>query len=114
MSVTIQQCDQIIEAAKANAETALVAERLFKNPDFIKIIGDGFLKNHALVTVSRKAEYSNMNEKDQQFLDAQLMGIGVLADYFTSIRVLGHAAEQDIASAQEERAYILEEEREEV
>lgn len=105
--LTVEGCNQIIEAAKINVELAEAAERLKANPDFKRIILDGFLKEFPVSLVKNKAAYANRGVDDQRFIDSQLMGVGVLFDYMSDITVAGNSAKDSIASATNEREYIL-------
>ena len=105
--VTIEQLDNIVKAAKVNVELHEAIERLKDNPDFQRIILKGFLTEHALNLVVEKAKHSNRGELDQQYINNQLMGVGVLSEYFSSIRVLANSANEAIASADAERTYYL-------
>lgn len=105
--VTIEGLDHMVETAKVNVKMAEALDRLKKNPDYKLIIEEGFLIKYAMSQVVEKAKYMNRSKEAQSFVDSQLMGVSVLTDYLTTIRVAGNTAHESIKSAETEKARYL-------
>ena len=94
IEVTIEECKKTIER-----RDALV--RLQKNRDFISLIEDGFLREHAIRQVELKSHPGAQNEKQQQSIDNQIIAIGSFKQYLNSIRGMGEQAEQALSGDEE-------------
>ena len=105
--ISIEQLNHMIAKAKLNIDLAEAADRLQLNPDFQKVIGSGFLTEYALGMITAKAMHSNRGDLDQSYINSQLMGVGVLKEYLSDIRVGGHQAINDIESAEADKTHML-------
>ena len=94
IEVTIEECKKTIER-----RDALV--RLQKNKDFISLIEDGFLREHAIRQVELKSHPGVQAENQQQSIDHQIIAIGSFKQYLIGIKGMGDQAEQALSADEE-------------
>ncbi|MCM2973731.1 hypothetical protein [Larsenimonas suaedae] len=83
----IQEIELDIEQAKALIEKDDALTRLSQNPDFQKVIQEGYLKGEAVRLVHLKAD-PNMQQPDMQSdIANQITGIGCLFNYLKVIEM---------------------------
>lgn len=105
----IQELELSIEAAKEMAVRGAKAEKLASNPDFQKIVFDGYFVNEA----SRLALlYSdpNITEEQREYVHRDLIAIGGFKRYMSTLVQLGQYAANEIAQAEEDLDAIRAEE----
>ena len=100
VEVTIEQCEEQIEAAEA-------LERLHSNADFKKLILEDYFEKNALRTVMMKSAGGHEGEREQKNLDNVLMGISQLGAYFHKIFSFGEAASRAMEEHKATREELL-------
>lgn len=98
---TIQEIQVDIDEAKETIEMWKSLERLRKNPDFDKIINEGYFKEEAYRLVHLKAAPAMAHEDQQARLLKAIDAIGSLQQHFHMIYVLGERAQGAINEADE-------------
>jgi hypothetical protein len=73
------------------AEQAISLEKLRKNPDFIKVIADGYFKDRAINIVSMLAHDYTANTGTRGQLMEELVAISRLQDHFRTLEAMGSA-----------------------
>lgn len=110
-----QQIEQIeinIERARDLISRADALDRLGSNPDFIRIIDEGYFKDEAVRLVHLKASPSMQGERTQIEIIKQIDAIGSLMGYFQTLSQQANLAESAITADQETIAEMLLEEGE--
>lgn len=105
--------DQIAELDRSIADNTEPVElmnalaRLEKNPDFKKLIGQGYFRDEAVRLVHLKADLSRQTPESQAAIIRQMDSIGNLADYFNTVRQQGSMAAKTIEDAETDRIELL-------
>ena len=81
--------------------------KLTKNRDFKKVIEEGYFEKEASRAVLLKADPNMQDAEAQKSLDNQIIAIGYLRQYFTTIMQLGRMAEQEVKANESTREEIL-------
>lgn len=81
----LQETEAAIRRAKVKVEQHDVLERLGTNPDFKKIILDGYFREEAIRLVHLKAEAQARAPEAQAAILKEIDAIGCLSTYFQSI-----------------------------
>lgn len=105
----IAQCEQQIKDAQSSMELGKCLASLSQNPDFKKVMIEGYLKNEAIRLVQLKADPSMASAENQAAIIRDIDSIGVIGQYFRTLEVLGIRAERSIADAEQAIAEINEE-----
>lgn len=108
MSTTIEQLDEAIQDARVNIELGLALVRLQSNPDFKKVIKEGYFKEEAIRLVHLKSEPSMQSPNHQAAILSQIDAIGTLAQYFHTLQHLSMMASRTVEEAETMRVEILE------
>lgn len=96
-TVDIESVEVTIEELKESLDLAEALQRLQSNPDFVKVINEGYLKDNAVRLVSLKADPTQQTEKDQAKITRGIDGIGALLNYFRTIFAMASTAQTEIA-----------------
>ena len=91
-----------MEEAKHYVENRDQMNRLIANPDFDKLITQGYLDKEAARLVLAKAEPNMQSDESQQLLDKQINAIGYVRLYIRTIIQYGDMAERDITASKAE------------
>ena len=113
MSMKEQQIaalEQQIKDAQASLELGKALTNLRQNPDFKKLMIDGYLKNEAIRLVHLKADPSMSSQANQAAVIRDIDAIGAIDQYFRAIAMMGARAEISIADAEQAILDIQEEE----
>jgi hypothetical protein len=96
----LNELESYISSKKEIVSFADTLDRLRKNPDFIKIIEEGYFKEEAirLVAFTGSHAYTGQTKIDT---DAEIQAIGKLRHYFYSINRNGNKALAEIDEARE-------------
>jgi hypothetical protein len=97
------QINRLEEQMRFNKELidlAVALERLQSNPDFIKIITEGYFRDLAVQCVAFKGSPQCINQVEAD-TDREILGIGKLQNYFASIRRNAQTAENNNADCLE-------------
>jgi len=105
----IEEIELNIEQAKSFVEQGRALERLYGNPDFRKIIGEGFLEKEAVRLVHLKSDPSMQSEEMQREIVKQIDSIGCLTHYFRMVAHQKMLAEKAIEEDERTREELLEE-----
>jgi hypothetical protein len=92
---------QQVKDAQGSLELGKALATLRHNPDFKKLIADGYLKNEAVRLVHLKADPSMASAENQSSVVRDIDAIGALAQYFRTVEMMGLRAESSIAEAEE-------------
>jgi len=105
-----QVIELTMESAKAKVDKAMAVERLRKNPDFINLITEGYLRDEAVRLVQSKSLEMNRLPQDQESINTDIMAIGSFINYLNTIVQHGEMAQGAIEQATEEFEMALAEE----
>lgn len=96
----IEAIEVSIEAAKEAIVLGECMDRMIRNPDFIKIIEEGYFKDEAARLVLFKSEPVSENTESQQAITKAIDAIGGLHQYLT--RIYQNAAQMKKALTDDE------------
>jgi len=101
---SIEEISITLKEAKEQIAFAEALERLQKNPDFIKVIEEGYLKKEAIRLVHSKAIYSDVmqDEKTQKMILKDIDAIGSLINYFNMQFKSADMAKQTLKAGNDE------------
>lgn len=105
----LQQIELSIEQAKDMIAKMEAVERLKQNYDFKKLFLDGYLKEYAVSLVHRKTMPGLQDEKNQKYIEHQLISISALVQYLNYVAQEGMTAKQALEAHYAERDQLLEE-----
>lgn len=74
-------------------------ERLNKNPDFINVISEGYIRDRSLNGVSMLANDNVKRQGQRGDVMEMLVAVSTLQDYFKMIKNLGAIAKDDMEEA---------------
>lgn len=109
-NVIDQQIEEIeisIEQSKKLIDMMESMKKLTDNPDFKKVIIDGYFKDEASRLVLLKADDTMQDDKDQMQIMNQINAIGYVRKYFSTIYQLGHMAERSVEADKQTREELL-------
>jgi len=113
MSTIAEQLEQVevsIEQAKEAITNKEALDKLTANPDFKKVVLEGYFEKEASRLVLLKADPSMQDEKEQSQIDKSINAIGYVRLYFHTIMQLGLQMERTIAEDEKTREELLSEE----
>lgn len=96
----IAQLEQQIKDAQGSLELGRALASLRHNPDFKKLMIEGYLKNEAVRLVQLKADPSMVSAIDQAAIVRDIDSIGAMGQYFRTVEMMGIRAESSIAGAE--------------
>lgn len=91
-----------IEEAKKMVERADTLERLKKNPDFIKLIEEDYLREEAIRLTHLLDHPDQVMQASQQHIMNDLKGIAALRRYFSTVIQMGNKADDEIIAHENE------------
>ena len=101
--------DALAEANK-NVELAEATERLFKNKDFKKVIGESYFNEEAVRLVHLMSDSNMQTPELQQSIHKQMIAIGVFHDYLNTLATRAGMARRAVEADEATRDEILAEE----
>ena len=75
-------------------------QRLEKNPDFIKVISEGYIRDRSLQGVSMLANEGVKRQGQRPDVMEMLVAVSTLQDYFKMLKNLGAIAKEDMEEAE--------------
>ena len=105
----IEQLEVSMENAKKMVEDADALIRLSTNPDFTRIITDGYFAEESSRLVLTKALPNMSSDELQKDINNAIIAIGYLKRHFNSIMAMAGMARKSINESEKTRAEILEE-----
>lgn len=109
-NATIQAIEDNIRQARKIAEVGEALERLRNNRDFKKVMLEGYFEQEAIRLVHLKSDQNVQSPDMQKSIIAQIDAIGAVSQYFSTVMHKASIARKAIASDEEARDEILEEE----
>lgn len=106
----IAQLEQQIKDAQGSLELGKALASLRQNPDFKKVMIEGYLKNEAIRLVHLKADPSMTSVADQASIVRDIDAIGSMSQYFRVLEMMGKRADSSISEAEAAIAEIQNEE----
>ena len=103
----VEQLEISMEEAKSAIEDKNSLLRLADNPDFKKIIEQGYFINEASRLVLSKASPDMANDVNQKSIDNAIIAIGYLRKHFSALIGIGRQAEKALHDAEVARDEIL-------
>ncbi len=97
------QVELSIEANKKLIQLSNALERLLYNPDFNKVVMDGYFTDEAVRLVHQKAEPHAQNELIQKRILLQLDAIGLFKQYLNTLQESADMAHKFLASEEATR-----------
>ena len=99
-----KEMDQVLATVdmQENVEMKNALERLEKNPDFKKVIIDGYLNKKILESVSLLAVPAIIQGNHRSLVMEDLVAASTLKYYFQMIKNIGSVAETDLTDMTEE------------
>jgi len=113
MSEAQEQLEQVelsIEQAKGSIELMESFQRLAKSKDFKEVIEENYFKREASRLVLLREDDQMQDMESQTTIDKQMVAIGQVRKYFTSIMQMGRMAQNAIAADQQTHNELLNEE----
>lgn len=110
----IQELDEDINKAQQLIDLGSALERLMHNPDFKKVVMQGFFEKEAIILVHMKADPNYQDKDNQEQIMKRLDAIGTLNQYFRNIGNQADLASKAIDAAENTRSEILRENLENV
>ena len=105
----LQEVEISIEDAREAIANKESLERLTDNPDFIRIIREGYFEKEAIRLVSVKADPEMATDERQKQVLTAMDGIGSLRNYLRVIMILGDNMEQTLKADETTREELLSE-----
>jgi len=105
----MQEIQLDIDDAKEIIAMSDALGRLEHNPDFDKVIYEGYIKEEAVRLVGLKAAPEMGSEDQQRMILKDIDGIGALQQYFRRVHIFAHQARMSIESAENALDEIAEE-----
>lgn len=96
----IQEVELSIEAAREMVDRGKAALRLADNPDFKRLITTGYFRDEAARLALLLSE-PTISEEIRDNINRDLIGVGAVKRYLTTIVQMGEHAASEIESAQE-------------
>ena len=112
MNQAIEQIEISIEESKKLIEFGDAIRRLDDNPDFRKVILEGYFKEEASRVVLLKADYEMQSKERQEFLEKMIVSIGGLKQFLMSKLRMAESAAQALEADRETHAELLREDLE--
>ena len=109
-NTAIQAIEDNIKQAQKIVEVGEALERLKANRDFKKVVIEGYFEQEAIRLVHLKSDPSFQTPDMQKSINAQIDAIGAVSQYFSTVVQKASIARKAIASDEETRDEILEEE----
>jgi hypothetical protein len=103
----LEQLEMSIEMARKKVTLGEAITQLQRNPYFKMLILDEYLKNYTVHLVMNKASYGMQGDKDQKFINDQLIGIGHLDQFLRYTAQEGREAAAAIKVDEETRSEIM-------
>jgi len=103
----LEAIDISITQAKESIDRSEALQRLEKSPDFQKIIGKGFLEEHAIRQVLLKAHPGLQSVEQQGIINDQICAIGNFKQYLVNVFTMGMQAKQALDADERTREEIL-------
>ena len=106
----LEMIEMSIATAKKKVALGKALDRLHHNPDFKMLILDEYLTNYAVHLVKNKASFGMQGDRDQAFIDGQILAIGHLDQFLRYTAQEGETAVEAIRADESTREEILREE----
>lgn len=103
----IEQIELSMEHAKENISKMESLLTLTKNKDFQRIIEEGYFEKEASRAVLLKADPNMQDDESQKALSNQIIAIGYLRQYFTTIMQVGRMSENALEADEQTHAELL-------
>ena len=103
----IEQVELTIKQAKEAVDLKDSVLKLQKNKDFKAVINEGYFENQASRLVLLKADPSMQSDRDQKEIDNNIIAIGYLRQYLSSLVQLGYKAEREVLDAEEAKQELI-------
>ena len=103
----IEEVELTIKQAKEAVELKDSVLKLQKNKDFKAVINEGYFEKQASRLVLLKADPSMQSERDQKEIDNNIIAIGYLRQYLSTLVQLGYKAEREVVDAEQAREEIV-------
>jgi len=100
MESDIEQVEISIEQARKLIDERDRARALTDNPDFKKLVLEGYFKDESVRLVLLKAEPGMQTKEHQEAILKSMDGIGMLQQYFRNIMQQGAMAERSLIDDQ--------------
>lgn len=107
---TIQAIEENIKRARKLVEVGDALERLKNNRDFKKVMIEGYFEQEAIRLVHLKSDPNVQSPEMQKSIMSQIDAIGAISQYFSTVMHKSSIASKAIASDEEARDELLEEE----
>lgn len=104
--------DRQIASAKETLETGKALARLLTNPDFKKVVIEGYLKDEAIRLVHLRGDPQLQDSLQQAGILRDIDGVGSFKTFLDVAAFKGRDAERFIADAEAQKQEIEEEEAE--
>ncbi len=99
--------ENVINRSKNIIELSEAVARMRKNPDYIRIIEKGYLRELAADLVYTKTLSHQQGDKEQKLIDGQMAGIGHFIQYLDMIMTSAVTAEVTLEESENERLYLI-------
>lgn len=110
MSTELNEIEQNIARNKEIVAKGAALARLLSNPDFRKVVSEGYLKDEAVRLVHLKGDQNMQKPERQAAIQSDIDAIGRFAQYLSSVSVFAVMASSSLAEDELAREEIAAEE----
>ncbi len=110
MNDQIHEIEITIEQAREKIARGEALDRLYKNKDFLDLVGNGYIQDEAIRLCHLRGAPHMQNEQRQQNILRDIDGVASLVAYFHRLAGEAREAEQLIKSSEVELELMYEEE----
>ena len=103
----LEQIELSIEQAKSDIDKMHSMQKLTTNPDFIKIMLEGYFEKEASRLVLLKADSNMQTAENQLQITKSIDAIGYVRQYFNVIMQFGHMSQSAMENDQRTREELL-------
>lgn len=108
-SAMLRQVEKDIQQQKRVIDLGDALERLKSNRDFKKVITEGYFEQEAIRLVHLKSNPSTQSDESQKSIDQQIISIGSLGQYFTTVDQLANMARKNLDMYEQTREDLIQE-----
>lgn len=108
MDFNLLEIEAQIEQLKKEVEFGKLIEKLQRNSEFKKVVIDDYFEKEAIRLVHAKADQTMQSEAKQKYLDDAMKGISAFSDYLRTKLTIARQAADQLVSAEDLRADLLE------
>ena len=106
----ISELDAVIVTCQKQIELGKAVERLYRNPDFKKVVGEGYFEKEPIRLVHAMSSPVFNNPEKREALLREMEGVSRFSAYLSDIVNAGERAVNQLHDTEELRQNLIEEE----